>query len=55
MRSQPTPSFRPDRVVVEVSLLREAEAYLGDRPSADKRAVALHDLIVRILAAQGAL
>jgi hypothetical protein len=53
MRSQPTPHFERKHIIVDISLLRDAEAYLGDRPSNDKRAIALHDLIVRVLAAQG--
>jgi hypothetical protein len=53
MRSSQPPRFERRHIIVDISLLRSVEAYLGDLPQRDKRAAALHDLIVKTLAAQG--
>jgi hypothetical protein len=45
----------PFRVAVPVETLKRLELYLGDQPQRDQRAVALHELIVKLLIAEGAL
>lgn len=42
-------------VSVDVETLRALERYLGDRPRNDKRALDLHDRVVTLLQALGAL
>ena len=52
MKSQHQPV---QRVVIDVNLLKVFEEYLGDRPKSDKRALDLHDRVVTLLTALGAL
>lgn len=52
MKSQHQPV---ERIVIDVAVLRALEAYLGDRPRTDKRALDLHERIVVLLTALGAL
>lgn len=52
MKSQHQPV---QRVVVDVVMLQALEEYLGDRPKSDRRALDLHDRVVTLLTALGAL